>query len=1195
MPLNPDSLRTRLRSAAVKFRCSQGARWLISCTAASLFILFIFLIGDNFFHFGGIGRWVAFIAIFFPLLSGILLAVPAFLKRVSDEGIARRIERSCPGANNVLINAVQFDRELAGDSPMRSALFLEMKDPFPGVRWGDVLDFDLLKKLSISFFFAALALTGWGLLRPAYFANSAARIFHPGSRIEPLTRTQIVEIKPGNTDVPNGGQVNLTVHLGGEIPRVAHVFFREVGSGWQRELLDHNLGTSDFSYVWKDVRQPMEYYLEAGDRESEVFKIRVRPKTVFSCRLAEIIPPGYTGLPKVSAKDFSSLKNILSGSKLMLSVEFNNPVADLRVSGEKDGAFSVVKTDSTHWQMDAVISASEALKLAYKDEQGMEDSDILQVRVKADDPPKIHISAPPEGSQILAKRDSSLLIQFSVSDDYGLGSVALYKSTNEKADSRLVREWKSALGKKAFQDQTSILLSDFCAAEDETVTFCLLAKDRNDVSGPGVTISRPVVVQLKSRDDLVQKSTESQSQLRQGIDELLKLQQTNLEQTRLAITSHADPKQVFPPLLTRQSQIAVLAQTIVDSGDVMAPELRSNLRSLLGKEIKDSITALKNAATESGNSTVISASMAVTLESAILARLKGTTDSIEDKAGKEEIMGLIGGVEELLHRQRDLCRETVGATHQTAKALSDRQDALGEQAEQVRKGIIQSAQNASLGDKDFRARLQKAADQLAQSHVYADMLTSADKIQSELYPEAVVLQKTVMKNLVSILDSLNQWQLAEAGRKIDQMKNESADMKERLETLEAIQKEILEKSKELARKTDFRPEDVATAKEITKSKELMAAAIEQMLKDGHIFPDVKQGNEMQTELTKIFEDVIQADKQEAEQGTIKPNEIAVQKEDSLLKAIETAKKIDEDMEMWLPNEQNKTKWLLENFDKTEMPDMPMLPLPEEFEDLIGDLVEQQKDLADQIEDSAANQLFAQNPGNGQGVSDGNQDSFAAQGKSGNERPKSNEQAGRSSGGREGMSDGEMAGKRADNLEGTKAKMRRARDAMQHGQVEDDGPAGVNLATGGGKSGGYSLQNGMDGNAPVKAVRAPSMAALNAAAAAQAQLAEKTSKQYAQASLLFLKSDGLSDVPRLMEESAIALKDGQVKDFNSLHRQIIGKLQAARSDIQAGAAMIIPGNTPQSIDKQALGGEEGQVPEAYKQQVSDYYRSLAGEK
>jgi len=164
--------------------------------------------------------------------------------------------------------------------------------------------------------------------------------------------------------------------------------------------------------------------------------------------------------------------------------------------------------------------------------------------------------------------------------------------------------------------------------------------------------------------------------------------------------------------------------------------------------------------------------------------------------------------------------------------------------------------------------------------------------------------------------------------------------------------------------------------------------------------------------------------------------------------------------------------------------------------------------------------------------------------------------------------------------------------MQQGQVKDDGGINSTRATGGGKAGGFSDRNGMDGNAPLRSTKAPSIPANDALAVKQALLAEKTSKQYAQASLLYLRANGLADVPRLMEESQAALKDGRVEDFNRLHKQIVGQLHTTQGRIQSGQALMLSTTeSRRAEDKQLLGGDEGQAPEAYKKQVADYYRSL----
>src|SRR5438093_7272850 len=123
MALSADSVHERLRSAANRLRLSRAVRFLTAGLAVSFFFLCIFLLADSEFHFGAIGRWFAFALTVAPLLAGFALALPACWKKIPEASIARRIELASVGSGNVLINAVQFDRELLPGSSLRAALF----------------------------------------------------------------------------------------------------------------------------------------------------------------------------------------------------------------------------------------------------------------------------------------------------------------------------------------------------------------------------------------------------------------------------------------------------------------------------------------------------------------------------------------------------------------------------------------------------------------------------------------------------------------------------------------------------------------------------------------------------------------------------------------------------------------------------------------------------------------------------------------------------------------------------------------------------------------------------------------------------------------------------------------------------------------------------------------------------------------
>ena len=825
------------------------------------------------------------------------------------------MEQSCAGSRNVLINAVQFDGELAAGSSLRGALFEEMHDPFPQVEWRNVFDLPLLKKLAMALGGVALAIALWALVRPAHFINSAERIFLPAGNIAPLTRTQIVSVTPGDTEIAHGGEVDLTAAIGGDIPQAAWVDFRENGSSWQRTLLDHDVGAAEYTFAWKDVRQPVEYYIEAGDARSATHTISVRPRTAVAVRTAEIEPPAYTKLAKSTVANFAMLQDIIPGSSVTITLEFNAAVPELQVVSEKGDKFAATPLDATHWKFEDKIMAAQAVRITYRDANSRQDEETLQIATRPDEAPKINITTPQEGREIVATPDDSLQVQFTATARYGLGDVALYKSTNDKQDAQLVREWKEAADKTAFESQIHIPLKQYSAPGDDSVTFCIVAKDKNDVSGPGVTISRPVVVSLRSGDALEKQTDDQNSQLRHNLEELIALQQTNLDGTRDAAAAADSQPAVFATLLDRQTKITTLAGQVADSADNITPEIRTDLRALAGKEMKDAVLALRGAGSTTGDIRVKFVSLAVNLEATILARLKGAPSAADADAQKGRIQDLIASVDNLLQEQRKILRETgiVGNPDQSAKALSDRQDSLGDQSVSVRKDIEKNAQNAALGDQDFRARLTKVAAMFGDFRIYEDMLTSADRLQSKKFSDASTTQKGIVVNLAKILEYLNQWQIANAEQTAEALKKDAADMKDKLDKLAAIQREIVEKSKELARKDQFNPADVATAKEIKESKDLMAEVVEQMLTDAHIFPDLKPSNELRSELTQIYEDVIQTDKDQAAEGKLTPQEIAVQKEDGILQAIEQAQKIADGHGNVAPQQKRNAKMAARKF------------------------------------------------------------------------------------------------------------------------------------------------------------------------------------------------------------------------------------------------------------------------------------------
>ena len=158
--------------------------------------------------------------------------------------------------------------------------------------------------------------------------------------------------------------------------------------------------------------------------------------------------------------------------------------------------------------------------------------------------------------------------------------------------------------------------------------------------------------------------------------------------------------------------------------------------------------------------------------------------------------------------------------------------------------------------------------------------------------------------------------------------------------------------------------------------------------------------------------------------------------------------------MWLHDAPDTTAWKMESFGKNELGKVPLGDLPDALQDIVGEMLKQNKDLQE-----AGGGLGLQ-PGRdpdgvmGWDIADGPMPSWAAKGKSGNTAPNDNEQTGRSGSGRQGKSEGEIVGgHRQESLKGAEGQCHAGtNDAFQAGQLKEEqgGSAMDTKATGGGK-------------------------------------------------------------------------------------------------------------------------------------------------
>jgi hypothetical protein len=1172
-----------LKRAGRALKIGRGLTSLAIGLVAAGVVLGVWLAVDARVRFGAAGRWVGFAAFALPLLAALVHAVRTLLRRMDEAALARRLETATGRTDNALVNAVQLDRSLEGGSHWRGVLLGELAVLWHGISWRRIYDWRLLRRWAAGV--ALLLLFGLVLflVKPAEFRQRVSRVLMPASEIAPITKTRVVEVSPGDQVVSRGTMLSMKVTLAGEVP--AEVWLVVASEGRVERHLTKRAGEAMEWSVDRKWSESGRYGFEAGDARSFERRIEVRlPAKVVASQLM-IVPPPYTKLQTVRVADGKPWPAIPQGSDVMLDWTFDRALKKLLVDSEDVKASAAEMPEM--WTLTGRLTNNRAWSARWTDVSGLSDQARVGFNVRTDEAPRVSLIQPTGEEEILLTRDAWLKLTFEASDDHGLAEVAVFRGTPEKPDAKAIQTWKPTSA--MFKQTVDIPLSRWVGNEESEAWFCVAASDENNVTGPGRTLSRMLVVRIVTAEELQRANQSRDGQVLGGLDDLLRLQQTNLTATRAALK---DAGADVATLAERQLRIEEAAAELVAVTPAGSAAWRDVLGGLVTKEMPQAVLALRDAVSNKGDARKQFLAKAEALEASILARLKSLPADLRDETSGAAVRDLIGRVEALFNREKALHARVLKAAKGEGAAMAADQDALADESRVVRQALADGSQNASIGDVAFRAVLTKAAALMGETKIYEQMIGSAEQLEGESFSEAAALCKQVLVDLARVLELLNTSQRSTAGDKAESMKEAASDIREKLDALVEQQRAVVEKSRELASKDAFSPEDVAQAKELEAKKEEIAKLIEQMLTDAHAFPDLRPMNELREELTKIYEDVIQQDTEKAAAGELKPSEIAVQKEEGLLDALEKAAETAEDMEMWLPDKNETTKWLMENFDLTEMPEIPNVPLADSFTDLVGELLEEQEDLAEQVQDAASNNAFAVNPANGWDVMDGPMPGFNAQGRSGNERPNKNEQTGRSSGGREGMSSGEMVNQRADQLEGSSIDARRTNDPLQKGQVQDDGPPADAKATGGGKAGGASQRVGMTGEAPLRPVNAPNQMLNDALAAEQALLAQQTAKSYATARLFYLRTGRMPEVARLMDESREALKSGRLAEYEALHRRIVASLrELGEGGSTADVKVLEHGGSRFVGEKRMPGGADVAVPAGFQEPVDDYFRAL----
>lgn len=1121
-------------------------------------------------------------------------------RRPGREALAVLVEQARPQAGNCIINAVQFVADGNCSCTFIEALLAECP-----VSVTQVVPAELHSRKPLQWLIRILpvALLFWAALiafSPRAMLTSLARIVAPFAAIAPHSDTVIVSVSPGTTALRRGQELVVTVVTAGRAASSASLEVTEKGAPshtvtmtaetaqttetTQTTETEETTHGTTFTAHTRPVFGTLRYRVHVGDATSEWFSAHVAPLPGLVRWEAAVAPPPHTGRKNYKLTHDMERMQVIPGSTMIFAGLATMPLTGIAIL-QVDKVIAQSAVNGRQFTVKADIDGNAQVKIQVTSAEGVSATQPLPISFELDKPPVIALVDTP--TVITAPRGAEVPVAFNAKDDFGITRVGLERITpdygkNEEVTTAAPQPADKLSFTGRFVVDTGSFNADFNADEDRTLRFRLWAEDNAPL--PKRAFSPVIQVRFPDQESGIDARAKTVRQTEEGIGEVIKKQRLALKDTR----KMADLATIGQPVSRKSLELTASEQGLVRELSVQLLENRAALgglgdvlSSLVNLEMKQVVELFAGVLRAPASELKSLLPQCVKLQNTILASLTGMKESMPTEQLQQDKTDVFAALQKLIKLQKGNLKDTQDALAGAAIAL----DALLHNQDRAAQDILAFTnlclrQSEQRTDDDFAAQLRKAFSILTAQEAYEQALEAADAIDGKDLKTALPAEKKALKSLMEALDLLNKWRVKNARDIINEATEVLANTRDKLGELEERQAQIAEVTRDQKNRGPLTDEVREKLAEMDKEQEKMADLVEQLANDLYQFPELPVCNELNSKMREVYEEVLQA----LDSENLPSVEIAVQKEDSLLDAIRNTKKRIEDVEMWLPDVPDHFIWNMESFDTDEFPEIPLVPLPDELEDIVGELLDQAESIDAQSQDTTGNNIVA-DAEMGWAIMDGPMPSFAAKGKTGNTRPNDNEMTGRSGAGREGQATGELVENHVSGYEGRKTHARRTQDQFQKGMVTEDENSTLDArATGGGKLGGESESIGMFGNAPRRDLHTA------AHGTTPQQLRQEAEVLYASARLLYIGTGGLGEAARDLR--AIENKPPDIRELGSLRRRVLRRLEDTQVELKGGAVLPMPVSAVMQTGGSAVDDSDlGKLADEYKTLLNDYYRSL----
>ena len=410
------------------------------------------------------------------LLLGLLLKVlvPAF-RRSSTRQVARFLEERHPQLQEGLSTAVGLSEgKPAADPQLR--ILLE-RDVWEKLRRIALPTFYRVRSSLLSILTVVVSILLFAYLffgGPEAFRYGLSRLL--GSWDEQSeSPLYAISVSPGNTTVAKHADVEVRASLTGFSSDNVRLQARyEDEPTWQETLMRPDFDSGDLVFLFFDVREPMDYYVEADGIQSDTFRISVSELPNIEELQVRLVFPRYTGLKPATLEDEGDIEAVV-GTRAELNIRTDQPVEGGLVRLEEAGDVPLEKIGPQQLKADLKVTGDDYYRIHLQNQEKVwyPASDEFLIRALEDQPPLVSFKRPGRDQRVTNIQE--VFTEVKVRDDYGIRKARIHFSVN--GDSEQEVELSKPSGSRSFVTSHTFYLEDFGLSPGDFVSYYAQAED----------------------------------------------------------------------------------------------------------------------------------------------------------------------------------------------------------------------------------------------------------------------------------------------------------------------------------------------------------------------------------------------------------------------------------------------------------------------------------------------------------------------------------------------------------------------------------------------------------------------------------------------------------------------------------------------------------------------------------------------